>query len=157
MTESFPGADGHVLPVRAQIIAVIGCVFLVLFVVDLVRRRRLKEEYSILWMAVSLGTAVLAAWGGLLLWVTHLMGAYSANSVIFFFAILFLMGLVLHLTVRVSGLTERNKDLVQEVALLGRRLEDLEGRGYPDAASGGRPRRGGKAVGPEVRRPPADG
>jgi hypothetical protein len=128
MTETYPSAGGHVLPARAQIIAVIGCVLLILFVVDLVRRRRLREEYSILWMAVSVGTAILAVWGGLLLGITRIMGAYSANSVIFFFAILFLMGLVLHLTVRVSGLTERNKDLVQEVALLGRRLEEMEGR-----------------------------
>jgi hypothetical protein len=115
------------LPLRAQIIAVVGCVLLFLSVLELVRRRRLMEEYSILWMVVSIGTAILAAWSGLLLFITRLMGAQSANSVIFFFAILFLMGLVLHLTVRVSGLAERNKDLAQEVALLSRRLEELEG------------------------------
>jgi hypothetical protein len=114
------------LPVRAQIVALIGCVILFLFVLELVRRRRLREEYSILWMAVSLGTAVLAAWSGLLLGLTQLVGAISANSVIFFFGLLFLMGLVLHLTVRVSGLTEQNKDLAQSVALLQRRLEAAE-------------------------------
>jgi hypothetical protein len=113
------------LPVRAQIVAVIGCAVLFLFVLELVRRRQLKEEYSILWMAVSLGTAVLAAWSGLLIGITRLVGAYSANSVIFFFAILFLMALVLHLTVRVSGLTERNKNLTQEIALLSQRVERL--------------------------------
>jgi len=114
------------LPVRAQIVALVGCVALFLFVLELVRRRRLKEEYSILWMSVSLGTAVLAAWGGLLVGITRMVGAISANSVIFFFGLLFLMGLVLHLTVRVSGLTEENKDLSQVVALLSQRLEDLE-------------------------------
>lgn len=116
------------LPVRAQIVAVIGCIVLFLFVLELVRRRRLREEYSILWMAVSLGTAVIAAWGGLLLGITRLVGAISANSVIFFFGLLFLMGLVLHLTVRVSGLTEQNKDLTQRLALLANRLEEAEKR-----------------------------
>jgi len=115
---------GQQLPLRAQIVAVIGCVFLFVFVLELVRRRRLKEEYSILWMGVSLGTAVLAAWGGLLLRITRLVGAYSANSVIFFFGLLFLLGLVLHLTVRVSGLTEQNKNLAQQLALLAGRLEE---------------------------------
>jgi hypothetical protein len=117
-----------VLPLRAQIVAVAGCVLLFAFVLELVRRRRLREEYSILWMGVSLGMALLAAWGGLLLGITRLVGALSANSVIFFFGLLFLMGVVLHLTVRVSGLTEQNKDLTQELGLLSRRLEDLESR-----------------------------
>ncbi len=115
------------IPVRAQIIAVIGCVALFVFVVDLVRKRRLNEEYSILWIAVSLGTAVLASWGALLVGITRLVGAVSANSVVFFFGLLFLAALLLHLTVRVSGLAEQNKDLTQEVALLVARLEDVEG------------------------------
>ena len=112
------------LPFRAQVVAVAGCILLFVFVLELVRRRRLKEEYSILWMAVSLGTAVLAAWGGLLLGITRLVGAYSANSVIFFFGLLFLLAVVLHLTVKVSGLSEQNKDLAQQLALLERRLEE---------------------------------
>jgi hypothetical protein len=112
------------LPFRAQVVAVVGCILLFVFVLELVRRRRLKEEYSILWMAVSLGTAVLAAWGGLLLGITRLVGAYSANSVIFFFGLLFLLAVVLHLTVKVSGLSEQNKDLAQQLALLERRLEE---------------------------------
>ena len=111
------------LPFRAQVVAVAGCILLFLFVLELVRRRRLKEEYSMLWMAVSLGTAILAAWGGLLLGITRLMGAASANSVIFFFGLLFLMAVVLHLTVRVSGLTETNKDLTQELGLLRQKVE----------------------------------
>ena len=121
------------LPVRAQVIAVIGCVILFLFVLELVRRNRLKEEYSMLWMGVSLGTAVLAAWGDLLLGITRAMGAVSANSVIFFFGLLFLMGLVLHLTVKVSGLSEHNKDLIQEVALLEQRLSQLDKDQTPSA------------------------
>ena len=75
-------------------------------------------------MAESFGTALLAAWSGLLSGVTRLVGAYSANSVIFFFGLLFLAATVLHLTVRVSGLTEDNKDLAQELALLRSRLDE---------------------------------
>ena len=114
------------IPPRAQTVAVIGCLVLFAFVVELVRKRRLKEEYSILWIAVSLGTAVLASWGGLLIGITRMVGAVSANSVIFFFGLLFLAALLLHLSVRVSGLSEQNKDLTQELALLAGRLEDVE-------------------------------
>ncbi len=114
------------IPLRAQLVAIAGCALLFTLVLGLVRQRRLREEYSILWLAVSAGTAVLAAWGGLLVWITQLVGALSANSVIFFFGLLFLSVLLLHVTVRVSGLMEQNKDLAQEVALLAGRLEVLE-------------------------------
>jgi len=114
------------IPARAQAVAVIGCLALFAFVVELVRKRRLKEEYSILWIAVSLGTAVLASWSGLLIGLTQMVGAVSANSVIFFFGLLFLAALLLHLSVRVSGLSEQNKDLTQELALLAGRLEEVE-------------------------------
>ncbi|NNF06457.1 MAG: DUF2304 domain-containing protein [Candidatus Eisenbacteria bacterium] len=112
------------LPFRAQVVAIIGCALLFLFVLELVRRRKLKEEYSMLWMAVSLGMAVLAIFSDLLLGITKAMGAYSANSVIFFFGLLFLLAAVLHLTVKVSGLAEENKNLVQELALLRGKLEE---------------------------------
>jgi tellurite resistance protein TehA-like permease len=115
------------IPLRAQVVAIIGCTLLFVFVLELVRRRRLKEEYSIVWMAASFGTALLAAWSGLLIGVTRLVGAYSANSVIFFFGLLFLAATVLHLTVRVSGLMEDNKDLAQELALLRSRLDEQDG------------------------------
>ena len=115
-----------IIPVRAQLFAIAGCLLLFGLVLGLVRQRRLREEYSILWLGVTAGTAVLATWGGLLVWLTHLVGALSANSVIFFFGLLFLTVLLLHLTVRVSGLMEQNKDLAQEVSLLGGRLESLE-------------------------------
>jgi len=94
-----------------------------------VRRRKLKEEYSILWMAVSLSTAVLAVWDELLLGITRAVGAFSANSIIFFFGLLFLMAVALHLTVKVSVLTERNKDLTQALALLRGQVEETRSGG----------------------------
>jgi len=120
------------ITLRAQIVAVVGCALVFLFVLEMVRRRRLKEEYSILWMAVTLGAAVLALWDDLLLAVTRAIGAYDANSIIFFFGLLFLSTLLFHLSVRVSELADRNKDLVQELALLAHRLEAAErGRREP--------------------------
>ncbi len=114
------------LPLRAQIVAVIGCVLFLFFVLELVRRRRLREEYSILWMAVSVALAVLAVWDGLLLAITRAVGAFNANSVIFFFGLLFLLTVVLHLTVRVSELSETNKNLTQALALLEARLHEKD-------------------------------
>lgn len=101
-----------------RIIAIAGSVALLLFIVELVRRRRLKEEYSVLWVATALALLLLAAWGGLLRDLAHLVGADSQASTLYFFSIIFIAFMLLHFSVRVSNLERRVVVLLQEVALL---------------------------------------
>ena len=101
-----------------RIAAIVGSLALLIFVVDLVRRRRLKEEYSVLWVAIALLFLVLAAWGGLLHGLTHAIGAITESSTLYFFGLLFVVFLLLHFSVRVSLLERRLTALVQEIGLL---------------------------------------
>ncbi len=101
-----------------RIVAIVGSLGLLLFVIELVRRRRLKEEYSVLWMATAVVLLLLAAWGGLLRSLTHAIGAVAQSSTLYFFGLLFVIFLLLHFSVRVSLLERRLTALVQEIALL---------------------------------------
>lgn len=101
-----------------RIAAILGSLALLVFVIDLVRRRRLKEEYSVLWVAIALLFLVLAAWGGLLHGLTHAIGAITESSTLYFFGLLFVVFLLLHFSIRVSLLERRLTALVQEIALL---------------------------------------
>lgn len=105
-----------------RIIAIAGSVALLLFIVELVRRRRLKEEYSVLWVITALVLLLLAVWGGLLRDLTHLIGAVSQASTLYFFGLLFVVFLLLHFSMRVSALERRVVVLVQEIALLNERM-----------------------------------
>ena len=113
-----------------RIIAIAGSLALLIFIVELVRRRRLKEEYSVLWVATAVLLLLLAAWGGLLRELTHLIGAISQASTLYFFGLLFVVFVLLHFSVRVSNLERRVVVLLQEIALLGererRRAQELE-------------------------------
>jgi len=102
-----------------RIIAVAGSLALLLFVIELVRRRRLKEEYSVLWVATAIVVLLLAAWAGLLRTLTHAIGAISQASTLYFFGLIFVVFLLLHFSLRVSQLERRVVALLQEVALLG--------------------------------------
>jgi hypothetical protein len=113
------------IPFRAQMVAALLALGMFIFAVDLVRRRKLKEEYSLLWIAVTAAMAVLALWGDLLRAITHLLGAYNANSVIFLFGLGFLTVVSVHYSIRLSDLTNRNKDLAQAVAILSMEIETL--------------------------------
>jgi hypothetical protein len=110
-----------VISANLRIIAIVGSLALLVFIVELVRRRRLKEEYSVLWVATALVLLLLAAWSGLLRNLTHLIGAISEASTIYFFSLIFVVFLLLHFSVRVSSLERRVVVLLQELALLGER------------------------------------
>lgn len=111
---------------RAQLIAALIAVLVVLVVIDLVRRRRLSEEFSLLWFIASVGAAVLAIWTGLLSWVTRTIGALYETSTIFFFGLLFVMVVLLYYAVKITALTQEVRRLAQETALLRFRLEQAD-------------------------------
>jgi hypothetical protein len=114
------------LPFRAQMVAAVLALGMFAIAVDLVRRRRLGEEYSLLWIGVTAAMAILAFWSDLLLAITRLVGAASANSVIFLVGLGFLTLVAVHVSIRLSELTARSKDLAQAVAILSAAVEVLQ-------------------------------
>ena len=102
-----------------RVIGIVGSLALLLLILELVRRRQLKEEYTVLWVLTGVVLLVLAAWEGLLRMVAEAIGASSEASMLYFFGILFGMLLLLHFSVRVSRLERRVISMMQEIALLG--------------------------------------
>jgi len=104
---------------RSRVLAIVGCLALLAVIVDLVRRRRMKEEYSVLWVLTAVVLLVMAAWYQLLGWITRTIGGVALSSTLFFMGLLFVFGMLLHFSVRVSALERRLTALVQEIGLLG--------------------------------------
>lgn len=127
---------------RAQILAALLAVAITVWVIDLVRRRKLSEEYSLLSLIAMAGVVVLAFWTQGLTWVTRLMGALYETSVIFFFGLVFVLVALLYYAVKLTALTQEVRRLAQELALLRRRVEVSEDMDRP----GGREARGGRSA-----------
>ncbi len=113
---------------RTQLIAALGAVALALYVLDLVRRRRLSEEYSLLWVIATTLIAVLGFCTPLLIWVTQVLGILGAASTVFAAGLAFALTMLLYLSVKMSRLGEQNHVLTQELALLRHELESRAGR-----------------------------
>jgi hypothetical protein len=94
-------------------------------IVELIRRGRLKERYSLLWLFAGTILLILSLSRGLLEYVSSLVGIYYPPSFLFLLAFLFLLLITLHFSSVISGLSEKNKQLAQELALL--RQEMMEG------------------------------
>lgn len=116
---------------RAQLITALGAVALTLVVLDLVRRRRLAEEYSLLWVGASLVVAVLGFSTPLLRAITHALGILYEASTVFFFGLAFATLMLLYLSVKLSRLTQESLELVRELAFLRQELERLRGPAKP--------------------------
>lgn len=115
---------------KTRIVAVGGSLAILLFVVDLVRRRKLKEEYSVLWTVTALTLLLMAVVPSLLDLFTKAVGAVLASSALFFLALIFVMLMLLHFSVRISALERNLTALVQELGLMtverGERQRELE-------------------------------
>lgn len=112
--------------------AVLTSVATLLLIVELVRRRRLKEEYSWLWIATSAGMLVLSGWYGLIERVTHLIGAVTVTTTLFLFGLLFLLSISIHFTTVLSRLTQQVRRLTQELAILSAERERERGAAADD-------------------------
>jgi hypothetical protein len=124
---------------RTQVITAFGAVLLVLYVLDLVRRRKLSEEYSLLWVISSVIVASLGFSTRLLVWVSRELGIVQENSTVFAFGLAFSLAMLLHLSVRLSRLGQENQALARELALLRQKLEESHsGRAPADAPAAGR-------------------
>ena len=100
---------------------------LLLLVLELVRRRRFKERYALLWLLIAAGGAVVGVFPGIIVWISRLIHVQFL-SVFFLSAFLLLLGLVLSFSVVISRLSEQNRELAQEAALLEARVRHLEGK-----------------------------
>lgn len=100
-------------------------VVLFALVLELVRRDYLKERYALLWLATSAVGLVIGVLPGLIGQFARVFH-FQMITIIFVISFLYVLGIVLGFSVIISKLTERNRRLAQEVALLGNRLERLE-------------------------------
>jgi hypothetical protein len=103
---------------KTRAIAIVGSIALLVFVIELVRRRRMKEEYSVLWTLTALTLLVMALWPSLLTFLTTALGAVLASSTLFFTGLIFALLMLLHFSVRISSLERNLTALVQELGLM---------------------------------------
>jgi hypothetical protein len=132
------------MDVRIRILTIGGALVILMMVIELVRRRKLKEEYSVLWVITAVLTLLVSIWFSLLSKVTDAIGAISPASTLFFFGLLFCLVLLLHFSVRISSLERRLTSLVQEVGLLS--VEEPDAAAPAPARAEGEPEAEAEAV-----------
>lgn len=110
---------------RSVIFAIGASILALVFVLELVRRRRLREEYSLLWLFTTFIMLILAGWRDLLHGLSALVGIAYPPNLLFLAAVLFILLILLYFSTVITRLTQENKELAQQMALLRYEVEQF--------------------------------
>lgn len=111
---------------RVHITFLIGLTILLIIVLELVRRRKFREEYSLLWIATVIVLLVLSLWKGSLKLMARSLGILYPPSALFVVGSVFILAILLHFSVVISLLKTENQELARRFAILELRLGQLE-------------------------------
>jgi hypothetical protein len=103
---------------RVTILAIGASAALLLYILEMVRRRKLREEYSILWLFGSVVILVLSIKKDWLEWASYAAGIFYPPSFLFLIGVLFIVLVLIHFSITISQLHQMNKKMAQEIALL---------------------------------------
>lgn len=108
--------------------AFILALVIVVLVVEMLRRKKLREKYAVLWLVVGLATLILAAFPQLLALTARLLGVQVPSNLLFAMTILLALGVCLHLSWEISVVEDETRTLAEEAAILRTHIERLEAR-----------------------------
>jgi len=114
-------------PLKVSIVATIASLALLLVVFELIRSRRLRERYALLWLATGVVLVVLSVWRGGLNTIARWLGVRGyPPAVLFAIGLLFVILVLLHYSTVISRLADQNTILAQRLAILEAKLRSRE-------------------------------
>ena len=118
---------------QARIVAAVLAIAFMIMILELIRRNRLQERYSVIWFVAGIAMLAGAAFPDLLRVIANALGVRDVTIALFSLLFLLLLGLALNFSVILSRQAEQITRLAQEQALEGAR----EDRAGSDGGAGG--------------------
>lgn len=103
---------------KMQVIAIAGSVVLFLFILNLIRRKRIKEEYSLLWVFFGIVFIVLSLWRQGLDYIAMAIGVAYPPTAILLILLMAIFMILIQFSIIISRLSDANKTLCQEIGLM---------------------------------------
>lgn len=111
------------MTLMSRIFSVIISSSLVLIILELVRRKKLKEKYAILWLVTGITILIFAFFEKAFVWLAGSLGIQTPINALLFLGIIFVILMNLHFSLVISNLTEQNKKIAQKLALLDDKIK----------------------------------
>ena len=114
------------MELKIQIIVSIVIIVALCVIVNMIRKKALELKYALIWLGVGASILMLNIFPNIMEWLTKLMGIQLPVNMLFFLGFCFSLIILFSLTVVVSRMSIRIKELSQEIALYHYQNEKLE-------------------------------
>jgi hypothetical protein len=118
---SIPGG----LQLRTQLFVIVVGIAMLLFILNMVRRKQLREQYALLWLFSAVVMTLCAVFIRQVDKLSHLVGIHYPPAFLFLVAILLVLVLQFHFSTVISNLREQNKSLTQNLGILAAEVREL--------------------------------
>jgi hypothetical protein len=108
---------------KIAIFGIISGLVIMFVILELVRRRALKERYAILWLVLAIILVVLSLWSSLLEKIADLLNIYYAPSILFSLSLLFIFAIMIHFSVVLSKHSKGYQKMAQRISILEEKLQ----------------------------------
>ena len=115
-----------------QYISILGSVVFIGLIIMLIRNKRIKEEFAILWLFFGIVFLFLSIWRGSLEIIAGILGIAYAPAAIFLILIIAIISILIHLSLITSRLTDQAKVMIQELGLLKMEMDTMKKKTKPD-------------------------
>lgn len=114
------------ISIRLQIISFIGLMLYFVGILILLRNKTISLRYTLMWIFSGVIMTILVIFPEILEIIAKILGIKLASNAVFAMVLFFVLLILLSLTGIVSSLNEKNKRLTQTIAIMGKRIRELE-------------------------------
>ena len=114
------------IPGTLRVVLIVAIIVYFIMILIFLKNKTLELRYTLLWMFAGMILAVLVIWPELLSRLVRLVGIQSNMNGLFIMAIAFIVMIMMSLTSIVSRQTNKIRHLIQEIAILEKRVRELE-------------------------------
>jgi len=116
-----------------QTIAIVVSIFFLLLILYLIKNKRIKEEYSLLWISFSVIFILFSVWREGLDYIAGFIGIAYPPAALFMVLLMAIFLILIEFSIIISKLADKNKTLVQEIGLLKEEMKRMQdGKKMPD-------------------------
>ena len=112
--------------IRIQVIVAIVLVLALCVIINMIRKKALELRYALAWLLVGCGTLILDLFPDVMMGLAKFMGIEVPSNMLFFLGFCFALIIIFVLTIAVSRMSIRIKNLTQEMALYKKYIQEKE-------------------------------
>lgn len=105
------------MSIMLRVFLIVMSVLSLFYIIWRIRYSKMQIEYTLFWIVLSILMVVLAVFPQIVYWITSKMGMISPANVVYLFIIAVLLLKSFMMTIEISNLENKVKDLVQQIAI----------------------------------------